>query len=84
MGRKSQCVRSGRPVSQLTVQQTVVGSAVVARAGVEPNWDLPYLPCKKWRTGAHVSKRDQFWDQFRGAGSGVSSNRKARLGRNSE
>ena len=29
------------------------------RAGtLEPNW-------------AHVSKRDQFWDQFRGAGSGV-------------
>jgi hypothetical protein len=30
-----------------------------------------YLPCKKRQTGAHVSKRDQFWDQYRGAGSGL-------------
>jgi hypothetical protein len=60
-------------VARIVVQQNVVRSAVVARAAVEPNWDLPYLPCKKWRTGP-MSRRGtsfgtnfgaRFWVSFR-------------------
>jgi hypothetical protein len=67
-------------VARIVVQQNVIRSAVVPRAAVERNWDLPYLPCKKWRT-AHVSKRDQFWDQFRGGQFwGLFPNRKSSSG----
>jgi hypothetical protein len=49
---------------------SLIGSAVVARAAVEPNWDSRFPPARSG-TGAHVSKRDQLWDEFRGAGSGL-------------
>jgi hypothetical protein len=60
------------------VQQNVVRSAVVARAAnqtgttLEPKLGPSIPPLQEVAYRAHVSKRDQFWDQFRGAGSGVS------------
>ena len=56
-------------VARIVVQQNAVRSAVVARAAVEPNWDLH--TARSGKQGPNVSKRDQFWDHYRGAGSGL-------------
>src|SRR5271170_3165591 len=53
-------------IARIVVQQNVVRSAVVARAAVEPNWDLPYLPCKKWRTRPMSRRGTSFGTRFWG------------------
>jgi hypothetical protein len=53
-------------VLQIVVQQDV-------RAGtLEQNEGPSIFPQQEVANRAHVSKRDQFWDQFRGTSFGVS------------
>jgi hypothetical protein len=52
--------------ARIVVLQNVVRSAVVAQAVKEPKLGPSISPLQEVANRAHVSKRDQFWDQFRG------------------
>jgi hypothetical protein len=48
------------------LRQNVVRLAVVARAAVEPNWDLPYLPLQKVANRPMSQRGTSFGTNFGG------------------
>jgi hypothetical protein len=51
-------------VARIIAQQNVVGSAVVARAAVEPNWDLHISPARSGKQGPMSRRGTSFGGQL--------------------